>query len=179
MKYLILGITATLVIGLLGFFISVYNYGNTMENKVAASYENLDNVLSQYSLKVQEVAQIPTMYKDDLKEVFTAAIEGRYGENGSQAVFQWIQEQNPNFDSSLYKNIQQIIDAGRTEFRNEQTQFIELKRQYKTALGTLITGSVLKFAGYPKTDLEKYKIISTEQTKREFESGIGSPLKVR
>merc|ERR1711974_67934 len=122
------------------------------EKGLEASYEDSQNVLSQYSLKIAESAQIPEMYTNDLKAVYTATVQGRYGEAGSQAMMQWIQEHNPNFDASLYKTIQQQIEAGRNKFEVSQRLVIEKKKIYETQLSYAVTGTLLRIMGFPKID---------------------------
>jgi hypothetical protein len=120
------------------------------------------------------------MYKNDFKEVTTAAIQGRYGENGSKAVFQWLQEQNPNLDARIYIKLQQLIEAGRDDFKIAQTKLIDVKRQYETALGYFWQGLWLKIAGYPKADLAMYKPITTDRVEQTFQKGKeDGPLKLR
>lgn len=174
----ILTVVSFLVIGLISY-VSNYNYGNRVEKQLAASWKNNENILSQYYLKVNEIAQVPTAYKDDLKEVYTAAIQGRYGENGSQAVFQWLQEQNPSIDSSMYIKLQQVMEAGRNEFQVAQTKLIDIKRGYETNLGYLWKGTWLSIAGYPTVDLDKYTIISTGAAQESFETGIDNGITLR
>jgi hypothetical protein len=106
----------------------------------------------------------------DVKSVTTAAIQGCYGEKGSQVVLQQIKEQNPTIDSSRYIKIQQAIEAGRNEFKHSQTQLIEIKRSYETSLGTVWQGFWLARAGYPKVNLSKYKIITTDRASTVFQS---------
>lgn len=151
-------------------YISAYNYGNQMENQLKAAQTDNRNILAQYGQKVMEVAQVPTMYADDVQRVTKEAIEGRYGENGSQAMFQWLQEQNPQLDSSLYKQIQQVIEAGRTNFENGQRRQIDIRRQYETELGSFWSGMWLRIAGYPKVNLADYDIVSTGRADRAFET---------
>ena len=45
------------------------------------------------------------MAKDDMKEVIETALTARYGQDGSKATWQWIKEQNPSVDPSLYKKL--------------------------------------------------------------------------
>ena len=140
----------------------------------------MENILAQGALKVQEVAQVPGMMTDDLARVSREAMAGRYGTQGSQAVFQWIQENYPGqLSPSLYIQIQQVIEAFRDKFTNAQTKFIDVKRSYETNLGYLWKGFWLKIAGYPKIDLEKFQIISSDSAKKAFETGIDEPLKLR
>jgi flagellar biosynthesis component FlhA len=161
-------------------YISAANYGNRMEMQLKAKWEDNENVLAQYGQKIMEMAQIPEMYAADVKSVTTAAIQGRYGEKGSNAVMQWIKEQNPTIDSSVYVKIQQAIEAGRNEFKNSQTQLLEIKRSYETSLGTVWQGFWLARAGYPKVDLTKYNIITTDRASKAFQTGKeDGPLQLR
>ena len=165
-------VVGVLAIVAFGSYVTNYNYGNRAEKTIVAEYTNMENVLSSYTLKVQEAAQIPTMYKDDVKEIVSEIMDGRYGEGGSKAMFQWIQEKNPSVDASVYKELQLIISSGRDKFENAQTKFIDTKRTYETNLGYLFKGFWLNLAGYPKIDLDEYVIISNSQTKETFETKI-------
>lgn len=175
------GVFAIIIVAVLGIsYVSAYNYGNKMERQLEATWENNQNVLSNYTQKVQEASQVPGMQRDDLKEVITAALEGRYGDDGSQAVFQFIQEQNPQIDSSVYTQIQRIIEAGRTEFQKEQTRLIDVKRSYKTALGSFWKGTWLGVAGYPQKDPDEYRAVVVSGTRKVFEEGTeAGPIKLR
>lgn len=172
---LLVGIGATFF----AMYVGAFNKANAYEKKIVASHENLQNILSQYQIKIMEMVQIPTMYKDDVKEVVKAAIEGRYGADGSKAVFQFLKEQNPSLDVSVYSKIQVAIEGGRDRFTNEQTIFIDQKRAYETDLGSFLTGSIMKFAGYPKIKLEDYKIVTNVATEKAFETGTDEPMKLR
>ena len=175
---LLLGLAAIVLVAI-GSYITNYNYGNRAEKEIVATWEDNENILGQYSLKVVEVAQVSTMYKDDVKEIFTATLAGRYGENGSQAMFQWLKEQNPEIDSAIYKKIQQIMEAGRNEFSVAQTRLVDQKRAYETNLGYLWKGMWLGFAGYPMIVLADYKIITSEHASEAFETGIDKGITLR
>lgn len=175
----LLAAIALVVLISIGSYISAANYGNTAEKEIDAVWSNNQNVLGQYTLKVQEAAQVPEMYKNDLKEVVTAAVQGRYGEGGSRAVMQWLKEANVPFDSSMYTKMQQIIEAGRNQFTTEQTRLIDVKRSYETNLGYVWRGFWLKLAGYPKIDLAKYKPVVAGDTAKAFETGVQAPIKLR
>ena len=162
-----------------GSYISAYNYGNRAEVNIEAAWTNNQNVLGQYTLKVQELAQVPEMYKNDLKEVVASALSARYGANGSQAVMQWIKEAKIPFDSKLYIKMAQVIESGRNEFAREQTRLIDEKRAYQTQLGYFWSGMWLRIAGYPKIDLNKYKPVVAGDTAQAFEKGVQTPIKLR
>lgn len=165
---------------LFGSYVTAVNYGAQAEAGIKAAYENNQNILAQYSQKVREVAQVPAMYTEDFTKVTKAAIEGRYGADGSKAVFQWLKEQNPQLDSKVYTKIQQVVESGRDEFKNAQTVLIDKKRVYETSLNTFWRGMWLRIAGFPKIDMEKYHIITTTETESIFATGKEvAPIKLR
>ena len=181
MKYLIAVVVG--LVGLIGIvfmsYVSAYNAANRMENQIVATFEDNKNVLAQYSNRIAEAAQIPAMQRDDLVAVVTAALDARYGEEGSKAMFQFIQEQNPNIDSSVYTQLQRMIEAGRIDFATAQTRLIDQKRVYETALGSFWQGMWMRVAGYPKINLDDYKIVTNARTEEAFKTGVEEPMKLR
>lgn len=160
-------------------FVTSHNYGNRAEKELQAVYDNNKQILGQYTLKVQEAASVPAMYREDLSKVMNEALSARYGKDGSKAVFQWIKEQNIPFDSSMYTKIQQIVEAGRNEFQAAQTRLLDVKRVYETNLGYVWKGFWLNLAGYPKVDLSTFKAVTTESAEKAFKTGTDTPIKLR
>ena len=183
MKYIGLMVSGIVVGAIVGTctvsYTSAYNTGNRLERVIVATDENNRNILAQYGNRIAEAAQIPAMQRDDMKDVITAALQGRYGNDGARAVFQSIQEQNPNIDSTVYVQLQRMIEAGRIEFADAQTKLVDQKRVYETALGSFWQGTWMNVAGYPKIDLAEYQIVSTERADEAFKTGIEEPLKLR
>lgn len=176
--FVVLGIIGVIVLVTVGSYVSNYNYGNTAEKEIVAQYDNMRNILAQYSLKVAEAAQVPAMQREDVKKITREAMTGRYGAEGSKAVFQWIQEQNPQINSEVYTQIQRLIEAGRNKFENAQTKFIDTKRTYETNLGYLWKGFWLRMAGYPKLKLDDYAIISSDHANEAFETKVDKGLQL-
>lgn len=152
-------------------YISANNSANAMEQQIKAEYENNKNVLSGYTQKIAEAAQVPDMMRDDLQKVVTGAIQARYGEEGSKATMQWLKEQNPQLDPQIYRKLQQIIEAGRDEFKNSQTRLIDVKRNYETSLGNFWSGMWMRIAGYPKINLADFKVVTTDKVEDAFKKG--------
>lgn len=180
MKYIVGAflIFVVLIFGLLWY--SAASTGNSLENAITAQYEQNQNSLSNMSNSIAEAAQVPTMARDDLIAVIKSGIEGRYGPNGSGALVQAMKESYPGqLDPKLYLNLQTLIEAKRNDFANEQKILIDKIRSYKTALGSPIQGFFLSLAGYPKIDLEQYKIIKSDYTNDAFKTGLDKGLKLR
>lgn len=179
---ILLVVLAVLVagIGIFGLsYVSAYNTGNRLEASIRGTYENNQNILAQYSNAVAEAAQVPAMQRDDLSQVVTDALNARYGQEGARAVFQAIQEQNPQIDSAVYTKIQQIIQAGRKDFEIGQTRLVDQKRVYETALGSFWKGTWMRVAGYPKIDLADYAVVTNARTDEAFTTKREEPIQIR
>lgn len=171
-------ITSVVAVGAVSY-ISAYNVGNRLEQEIKATYKDNENILAQYGQKVVETAQVSDMYRDDVIKLTEAAIQGRYGADGSKAFFQALTEQNPTLDPAIYVQIQRVIEAGRNDFQSGQSKLISQKKVYETNLGSFWTGTWMTFAGYPKIDLAQYDIVSTERATVAFETKREEPIKLR
>jgi hypothetical protein len=161
-------------------YITANNYGVSVEAQLVAARDNNQNILAQYEQRVLEIVQVPDMYKNDLKEIVQATMQGRYGADGSKAMFQWIQEQNLQLDSSVYTRIQDTILAGRKDFELAQTRMIDIRRGYDQQLGFFWRGLWLDIAGFPRVNLADFKPVVTNRVLETFETRIEtSPLKLR
>lgn len=151
-------------------YVSAYNLGNRTENQLTAMLENNENIYANGTQKVIEIAQVPSMYAEQVSKVTREAIQGRYGQDGSKAVFQFLQEQNPQLDHAIFAKIQVVIEEFRNKFELAQRDMIDVKRMYNTQLGSLWTGFWLGVAGYPKVDMKKFEIVTTERARQTFDT---------
>lgn len=157
-------------------YISAHNLGNRSENDLVRALDHNKNILSQSTNKVIEIAQVPAMMRDDLIKVVQIQLSARYGEKGSNAVFQFLKEQNFSVDPEMYKKIQQVMESRRNDFSNAQDELLDKKKIYKDNLGYFWTGLWLRIAGYPKIDLNEIKILIDEGVSKDFEKGTTGPL---
>ena len=188
-KLISVGVLAVLGMVAISAYYGAFNYGADAETTIDAEYKNLEVLLATHSQKVMEVAQVPAMYKDDLKEVMTSVMAARQGEGGSQAAFQWFKEHEVNISAEMYTKIQQIIESGRNKFQNGQTKFIDTKRVYVATLKKdlfLSRGWWLGVTGYPSINVgfpngatDDYPIISSGHAQEAFESGVDNGLQLR
>lgn len=161
-------------------YISANNYGAKVEADLRAARDDNQNILAQYQQKILEVVQVPEMYKEDLKGILTAEMQGRYGSEGSKATFQWLQERALNFDSKLYSNVQDLIAGGRKDFERGQTRMIDIRKGYDAQLGYFWRGMFLRLAGYPKVNMSDFNPITTDRVEETYKNGKeSSPLKLR
>lgn len=152
-------------------YVGAINYGASVEAQLKATKENNENILAQYGQKLTESVQVPEMARDDLVKTLQAAIQGRYGADGAKAAVLMVKEQNLGTDPQLYRKIQQLIEAGRDEFKQSQTKMVDVKRNYETSLNQFPRGTFLRMAGYPKLDLAEFKIVTTDYASEAFRTG--------
>jgi hypothetical protein len=135
---------------------------NLLESQVLvieANYDKMWKILKQQ-------AQVTDKYKDSFKDVYVGIMEGRYSEGGG-TLMKWIQESNPQFDSSLYKTLMTSIESNRTDFFNEQKKLISMSNQHKDLL-QVFPGSFF-LAGIENIEIT---IISSSKTKEVMKTGI-------
>lgn len=165
-------------VSMVAYVSGVNNNYVALEESVIQQYKQNQNNFSNMVNSVVEVAKVPSQYASDLKEVVNGAIKGRYGEDGSKAVFQMLKEQNPTLDSSLYKQIQQVIEAGRASFQADQKTLLDKKRIYQQELRMFPNNMIASFLGFPKIKLEEYDIVTSEDTEKAFKEKKAGPIDV-
>lgn len=161
-----------------GYIMSVNNTCVTFENRITAQYDKNQNVYDNFWKTVKEVAQVPDKYAKDVKSLYKSVLEGRYGKNGSGAMWQWLKEHNPTLDSTLYRNVQQAIEAGRTDFKNNQTILIDVKNEYNIFRQQFPASFFSTMLGFPKIDLSKFAIVTSDETNKAFTTKKAKEVKV-
>ncbi len=164
-------ISAVLIIGF-GYGCSALSYRQSCiasEAGIKAQYGQNQNNYDNMWKKFKEVAAVPKMYANNLKELWDKAMSARYGNEG-QTLFRWIQEQNPTLDPAVYSQLQRTLEAGRNSFESDQKQLLDKKREYEITLkGTksLFFNWMFKF---PWINLSKYDIVTSDKTEKVFEA---------
>ena len=82
---------------------------------------------------LKQKAGVTDQYKNAFKDIYPKLIEGRYSQ-GDGSLMKWVQESNPTFDASMYKDLMKSIEIERTGFFNEQSVLIDMQREHKTYL---------------------------------------------
>lgn len=161
-------------------YIGAANKGNQMENSIDQLRQSSASVLSNLTQTIQEQAQVPEMATDHLKQVIEAQMSGRYGADGSKAVFQFLKEQNLQVDQRMYLNIQAAMSGGRKEFEISQNRLLSTCRAYKDETGNVWSGFWLRLAGYPKANLAVVcRAVTDTKTDAAFESGHQTKISLK
>lgn len=165
------------------------------ENGVKAQWKSNQNTYDAFWKKVQEVAQVPSQYKDDFKELLVAETQAKYGSEGSKATLQWLKDRNINFDASMYRKIQDVIESGRDDFKRSQDMLTDRQRVYANRIegmwGRILASSEgfpreVKGDAAPPKDLDgdgkltvlDYPIVTSARTKKAFQTGEDEQIDV-
>jgi len=193
---LALGIGAA-IIGLTVFLSMTgwYDGAVAAENGVKAQWKSNQNTYDAFWKKVQEVAQVPSQYKDDFKELLVAETQAKFGAEGSKATFQWFKDRNINFDASLYRKVQDVIESGRDDFKRSQDMLTDRQRVYTNKVEGWWGGILASHYGFPREvkgdvappkDLDgdgkltvlDYPIVTSARTKKAFQTGEDEQIDV-
>lgn len=168
-----LGIVGLLFVGAIGMvgigYVSVNNTCVAKEATLTATKDNSKSVYDNFWKKVKEVAQVPAEYQKGMKETYATIMDARY-KNSTHVMMNWIKEANPNFDSSMYSRVQQVIESGRNDFQDSQKQMIDQVRDYKTYVGQMPTSFFARLAGYPKINFADFEVLTSDRTDDAFKS---------
>lgn len=118
----IAGITAMWGVGVSNTEIETVALGEAQEKSCEAFHDKMWKVL-------QEQAGVANEYKDAFAEIYPALMEGRYSTGGG--MMKWVQEANPEFDTSLYAKLMASIEGQREGFFVEQQKLIDIDKKHK------------------------------------------------
>ncbi|MGO4497710.1 hypothetical protein AB4114_17675 [Paenibacillus sp. 2RAB27] len=160
-------ITAVVVWGQRGTAIAL---DEKIKSQHVANKSNYDNMWKRF----KEMAQVTDMQADDIKKVYTDLIAGRY--TNTQALFQTIQEQNPQMSSTLYTKLQNEVSSARTEFDRNQKKIADQVREYNTHIRKhVLMNAIFHFE---TMDAEKF-IITSDRTSDAYQTGKDNEVKLR
>lgn len=166
------------VLGLIGMYTSTYDSANKFEHNIERLNKASESQLSKFTLSVQEQAQIPAMYKDDLKDVIKTYFESR-GKQNDTYVRSFVKQAMPDFSPKMYENLMVAIEAGREAFNNIQKQKIDACADYGEFRGKFWNKKILS-GDFPSKNIEDMcKVISDARTQNAFATGQQEVIKFR
>lgn len=166
-KAIIIGVSVlsfVIIIMIIGF--SASNKEIRLRSQITAQKEVCEAYYDKLWKIISQKAQVAEQYKSAFKEIYPQLIEGRYGNDKGGSLMKWIQESNPTFDVSLYKDLMQSIEAERTGFFMEQKRLVDLNNEHRIARATFPQNMFI--GGRPDILIT---IVSSDATKKIMESG--------
>ena len=168
-KYLIAVFGAIAAVLVVICSIAYFSYNNAeirLRKEAYAQKDKVEGVYDKMWKVIQQKAEVSNEYKEAFKEIYPELIAGRYS-NGGGGFMMWIQENNPNFDTSLYKDLMSAIEVYRTEFQKSQERMIDIIRERET----LITVFPSRWFITNKEPID-YTVISSTRSKQTMENGL-------
>mgnify|MGYP006916102221 FL=1 len=120
------------------------------EGKITTVHDTMWKIL-------KDKAGVTDQYRETFEKIYPELIAGRY--SGDNASMKWIQEANPEFDTSLYKDLMQSIEVQRTAFAHAQQRMLDIIREHSTLLETMPACWFIR----NKNKIE-YVVISSDRT---------------
>jgi hypothetical protein len=173
-KIILTSLAVILVLGIGTYFTCYFTYNNkeiALRNQTEAQRGKIEGVHDKMWKVLQQKAQVSNEYKDAFTEIYPAIMEGRYSGEGDGSLMKWVTEQNPNFDTSLYKDLSQSIEILRTEFQKSQERMLDLIREHSTLCST--------FPGrwfITNTAIIEYTVISSTKSKVVMGTGLDDDI---
>jgi hypothetical protein len=170
MKGILVGFIALVVIGVSLFFygVGINNQDVDLRNLSDAQGEVNEAYFDKMWKVLKTQAGVAEKYSEDFKEIYPKLMEGRYSNGGGQ-MMQWVQERNPDFDTSLYKKLMNSIEAQREGFFNEQKKSISIRNQHDNLRLKFPSGMLLGMFG--DTSRIEIRIIKSLKTEAVYETG--------
>lgn len=163
---LIIGLSiAAVVVLLVVLYISYNNREIALRKETEAQRGKIEAVRDRMFQIIREQANVSTEYREAFEKIYPEIIAGRYAQGGN--LIKWIQEANPQFDTSLYRTLQNSIEVQRTAFTSAQNRMLDIINQR----ATLIEQMPATWFVSNKTPID-YTVITTSDTKATMAAGI-------
>jgi hypothetical protein len=165
-KFLIVFAVLLVVVGpIVGYWIKTSNTEKTLRNKIPAQIDKVDMFYTKLVEILVTKAGVTKAYAEAATDFQVAVMEGRY--STGEKMMMWIQEANPTFDQSLYKDLMNSIEGLREGFFIEQVKLRDLKLTHDNLID--IFPSSLFVGKRGKIDVQ---ILVNVETKEARETGI-------
>lgn len=168
-KGLLITLVVVVVVGgvLAMWGVGVSNSEKKLVNKIEAQQEATEVFYTKLWEILKSKAGVTEEYAEQFKEIQFGIMEGRYSTGGE--MMKWIQEANPEFDASLYKDLMNSIEGERNGFFIEQKKLVDMQKQHKDMLEIFPKNMILK-----NRDAIEITVLKNVATKEAFETGADS-----
>lgn len=176
MKKIVLISTAAIVALILFVTtLTYFSYNNkevSLRQEALAQEKKIEVVHDKMWKVIQQKANVASEYAESFDSIYSHIMSDRYS-SGDGTLMKWIQESNPEFDSSLYADLSVSIEVCRTEFQHSQERILDIIREHATLCNT-----------YPgkwfisNTTPIEYTVVSSTNTKAVMQTGLDDDVKL-
>lgn len=151
-----------------------YDKANTTRVASQAKEKEAQQVYDKVWKVITQKAQVNQKYSEDFKKIFIGITEKKY--SGKNPAMEWIKEQNPTLDVSLYRELSQAIEANRNEYLETVKEQLSIAQEHNTLVSSsesFFPCLVLRSFGNPNKacDTLEVKQVLSDRTEESFKSG--------
>jgi len=161
------GVIVLLLIGMTSFYVGTSNDEIRLRERISGQQEMTEVFYTKLWEVLKSKAGVADQYASKFKEIQLGIMEGRY--STGDKMMMWIQESNPEFDSSMYKDLMNSIEGERNGFFIEQKKLRDMSVQHSTMLKIFPSSIILG-----GRDEIKVTLLKNVATKKAFETGTDS-----
>lgn len=163
----VVGLVVTLFLIGVVMFISYSNKEVDLRTSFNAQQKANETVFDKVWKVIEQKSGVSSQYADKFKEIYVEVMDARYKDGGGQ-LMKWIQESNPQFDASLFKDLSLAIESNRAEFQRVQSKLIDIKREHDNLRMKFPSSIFLAIKGTKELQM---KIVTSSKTDKAFETG--------
>lgn len=153
--------------------VGVYNGFVAAEQTVKARYKASQASLTNAVNTLKTMGVTTQKYIDVFTNALKIAIEGRYGQGGSKAVVQFLQEQNPTMPTEVMTKLQDATEEVYADFYASNVATVDADRAYMTSVKSFpanLVASIFKFPTFEYTNAGYDKVIMTAESETAFQT---------
>lgn len=164
----VLGAIAILFLGYIAALISQYNTAKNLKLTYEAKEKSNTAVFDNMWKTIQQTSQIPGEKAKQVKEILSAYVSGRGG-NDAGKVVTMIREAVPGIELPEYGQLMNIITGSRNTWTTNQRELVNVANEYNkyiTDIG-LVRFVAVSIGGFQKIEP---KVITSDKTEGVFSS---------
>lgn len=151
---------ASVIVTLVGLYFHYNNKEISLRNRAEAQRKNIESVYDNVWKVISGKGEVAEKYAEDFKKIYPAVIGGRYSDGGG-SVMKWINEHNPEFDTSLYSSLSDSIECLRMQFVENQKLMLDIIREHTTLCESYPARWFVSNSGRIE-----YEVVSSEKSKK-------------
>jgi hypothetical protein len=148
--------------------VSISNAEIQQKNLVLAKQESNKNWLTECNNTISNAAEVTDAQRQALMDIIVGNAKARADGQGKGSLAAMVQEAVPNVDTSVYKNLLNIVTAKREGFKRVQDELIDLNRVHNVMLQTFPSSLVCSFLGRKEIEIT---VVTSTRTQKAFETG--------
>ena len=173
----LIGVIALTIIMMVGTMYFSYSNQDIRLRNLAAKEQQVTKIAFDNTWKIiQGKAQVADKYQGDFRKIYSEIMSERYSGDRAGALMSWVHEQNPNLDSSLYKEISNSIEVQRTLFAGAEERLLQIKQEDDNLIMTQ-PGAFFLQTLMGRKPIE-VKTVTSDTTEKAFATGREDKVKV-